>query len=568
MSEIKYILNGSECNPTNRKEINYVLDFSARRFRELEISVDTLRFVGEDYDFIKVWRGTFGDYVGIPLEIDYGTQVIKYMLDLSDPATVFSTRSCSVKLLRYRSTDNFFDRAEGQSFRLLNWQPGDFRDIDYVIIPDNQFSYLISLSLATFALAQELANAIQEIAEGIADLTKAIVPVGIPPGPDWGAIIVAAIKLAARIAYAIFIIIALIKLLTEILNLLFPKIRQFKGVGLKKLIEKGVEYEGYTLQSTMLDQLENAVILPVPLRAKDPSLWKEIFAPLSLAYTEGFPSVRDTIQTLGQALNFLERDLNAQVRVLPGDIVRIEQESYFEQQASQTMSEYFNDQEGLSDDITINSDEIFKRLVILYQVDPSDINTFDDSKKTLFEASSEVLSSPDPSYETIKKLQTVTLPFARGTRKGSLTFLEKAAKVLATAVDLFCGTSLAAKVEARKDVLQLSQQYFGTTKLLWMNGTKLHPDQNAYIGADVLAANFWESKYIENNQKNRKRGMPLELTRDEFFSFITNNYVTLNNGGTAKVLRVSWSDQTNMSEVDYERKKAAVNEKTTVINAG
>lgn len=566
---IKYFLNGTECNPTNRREVNYVLDFSSRRNRDLELSVDALRFVAEDKELIDNWRGTYGNYVGMPLDIDYGGgTVVRYLLDFSDPATIFETNSCSVKLIRYRSTDNFFDNAEGLSFGLIDWQASDFTDIDYVIIPENTFSYYVALLLAEFSLAQELAKAVQEISEGISDLVKATTPVGVPPAPDWGAIIVAAIKLAARIAYALFIIIALVKLTTEILNILFPKIRQFQGAYLRTLVRKGCEKLGYTLESTMLDEIADVAILPVPLRAKDPTLFKELFQPLSLAYTNGHPSVRDSFSTFGQLLDFLETKLNAEIRVQPGDVVRIETEDYFEQLPSAIPAETFNNQESITDTQTINSDEIFKRLVITYAVDPSDLNTFDDSRKTLFETSSETLSSPGIDYELIKRLQSVDIPLARGTRKGSLTFGEKFAKVIAEAVDAFCGTGLVSKIEARKDVLQLSQQYFGVTKILRMSGTRLHSDQNAVLGADAIAARYWSSKYIENNQKLRKNQMPLALTKSEFFNIQANNYLTLNNGDTVKVKRVEWNDYEALAIIDFETREAAVNEQTIVINAG
>ena len=565
MAEIQHILDGQPCNPVNRREINYIADFKSARFTELELDVTTLEFVMEDYDRIKTFRATFGDYVGMPYTIIYSNGlVVKYMLDFSDPSTTFKKRSCLAKLIKYRGTDNFFDNADGLSFGIIDWQPSDFHDIDYIVVPETSFLYFISLSIATYSLAQELAKAVQEIAEGIADLAATLPPV---PG-NIGAILAAAIKLAARIAYAIFIIIALIKLATEILNIIFPKVRQFQGVKLKRLIEKGCEYLGYTLQSTMLDAISDAVICPVPLRAKDPSFWKELFAPMSLAYTNGYPSVRDTISTLGQTIAFLERDLNAEVRIEAGNVVRIELESYYEQAATQQLSEAFNLQDELQDETTINSDEIFKRLVITYRTDPSDMNTYDDSRKTLYEASSEIQSSPSVDYELIKRFQPVNLPFARGTRKGELTFAEKAAKVFAQAIDVFCGTNLTAKVEARKDKMQIESQYFSVTKLLYMNGSNLVKNQNDFIGAEAIAQNYWKHKLIENNQKDIKRAMPLELTEEEFFNYIANNYVTLGNGQVVKITRISWNDHTNMSEIDYEHKKQSINEVTQVIHAG
>jgi hypothetical protein len=565
---IRYFLNGVECNPVNKDDVEYIFDFTERRARTLELSVDTLEFVKEDYDAIKTYQSTWGKYVGMPLDIQYSNgTTIQYLLDFSEDSYTERDRSCSVKLKRYRGSDNFSANADGLSFRAIQWQPSDFRMIDYVVIPDDQFIYFISLSLATFSLAQELAKSIQEIAEGIADIVKASVPVGVPPVPDWGAIAVASIKLAARIAYTLFIIVALVQVIQQLLNVIFPNVRQFKGITVKRLLEKSCNYLGYTLQSTLLNQLDQLVICPVPLREKDPSLWVELFAPMSLAYTEGFPTARDTVQTPGQVITAVEDIFNAKTVVNDG-IVRIEQELTYEQQAVQGVPLAFNLQEQLQNEHRLNTVELYKRKVCLYQIDGSDVNTMDDTKKTVFEVSSELENTQGINYELIKGVDFVNIPFARGTRKGSLTFVEAAAKVLAQAVDLFTGGNLSAQINDRKNVMQVSSQYFSVTKLLWMNGTKLHPNQNAFIGADVIVNQYHASRFIENNQKDVYEQMPIALTESEIFNILQNNFVILNNGQTAEIKRVNWSERRHMAMIDFTVRREAVNEKTIVLNEG
>jgi hypothetical protein len=565
---IRYYLNGTECNPVNKDEVEYVFDFTDRRMRSLELSVNTLDFAKEDYDLIKDWKNTYGRFVGMPLDVQYSNGVtVRYLLDFSDEGYTERDRSCSVKIKRFRGMDNFFDNADGLSFGVLNWQPSDFVNVDYVVIPDYQLSYFISLSLATFALAQELAKAVQEIAEGIADLTKAVTPVGVPPAPDWGAIIVATIKLAARIAYALFIIVALVQLITELLNVIFPKIRQFKAVTVKKLIEKGCAHLGYSVSSDLLQSLSPLTVCPVPLREKDPSLFLELFAPASLAYTKGYPSSRDTVQTLGQMIAAVEDIFNAKVAVNNG-VVRIEQELTFEQEAVSNTPLAFNLQAELQNEHTFNTVEIYKRKVAVYQVDGGDINTFDDTKKSTYEISSEVINSPGADFELIKGIDFLNIPFARGTRKGTLTFVEKAAKVLAQAVDLFTNGNLSATIEARINVMQISSQYYGVTKLLWMNGTRLHQNQNAFIGCEALVNQYHASRFIQNNQKNVYQGMPLAANESEIFNILANNFVILNNGQTAEIKRVSWSERRHMAEIDFTVRQPSINEQTTVIDAG
>jgi len=566
---IRYILNGTECNPSNRDEIEYVFNFNDRKVRELELSVSSLRFVMQDFEAIQQWRATNGDYLGMPLAIEYSTGlVINYYLDFSDASMRITDRSIEVKLIRYQGIDNFYDNAEGLSFGSMAWTASDFSYVDYVVIPENQFSYFMSLALATFALAQELGKSIQEIQEGIADVVKASIPVGAPiPAPDWGAIIVAAIKLAARVAYALFITVALIKVITELLNLIFPQVRQFKCVKLKRLIEKGCEHLGYTLQSTLLDELANVAVVPVPLRAKDPSIFLELFAPMSLAYTNGYPSVRDSVPTLGRALQAVETLGNAETRIV-GTTVVLENELYFEQNASASVLEAFNMQQELNTESGINSDEQYKRIVALYQVDGSDVNTFDDAKGTLYENSAEIVASTGVNYELIRGILTINIPFARGTRKGSLTFVEKAAEFLAEAIDAFTGGNLSGLIASRVNVMQLSSQYFNQTKLVVLNGARLNANQNNLIGCDKIVNNYYSSKFLTNNQKSVFAPMKLAATETEIFTLLANNFVILENGKTAKITDLRWSEKTAIAQISYTVRKQAINEQITVVNNG
>ena len=564
---IRYFLNGTECNPANKDSVNYVFNFEDRRISQLELSVDTLEFVNEDRIAIKSWIETYGYFVGMPLDIKYSNgTIVKYILDFQDPAFKEKERSYKVKLKKYKGVDNFFDNADGMAFSLVNWSPSDFTQVDYVIIPEGQANYFISLMLATFALSQEIAKAVDEIQQSIADLIKASIPVGLPvPAPDFGAIIVAGIKLAARVAYAIFIVIALVKLLTEIINIIFPVIRQFKAIKVKTLFEKSCAFLGYSVSSTLLNALTPLTILPVPLKSKKNSWFLELIAPNTLAYTNGYPSSRDSVKTLGQLISALEDTFNTKIKVSNG-LVTFEQENFFLQTPNTGLLNAFNLQSELQSEHSLNTDEIFKRLVVQYQTDPTDFNTFDDTFQSLFEISSEVENSPNRALELIKGYDLINIPFARGTNKGSLNFLEKSAKVLAQAVDLFCGSNLTSKVNARKNVMQVSSQYFSVTKLLWMNGTRLHQEQTNFIGAQAIALNYWYSRFIENNQKNIYDSMPVAMTENELFALFDNNFITMDNGQIAEIMSVQWSELQAKAMVSYNVLRPRINEKSVQIN--
>lgn len=565
---IKLYLNGIECNPKEKEQIRYILDFSERRSREVELSITSLEFVGEDFDRIREWLNTMGRFIGMPLTVEYSpTYIREYYIDFQDESFETRTRSYICPIKKYKGADSFFDKLDGTTFGSVSWLDSDFVNVDYVVVSKEQIGYYFSLSLATFSYAQELINAIDEVQQGIADLVKATTPVGVPPAPDWGAIIVASIKLLARIAYAIAIAIALIKLAVEIINALFPKIRQFKGCTVKRLMERMCSEFGVTFQSELLDNLGGLTILPVPLKEKDPTYWKELIAPQTLAYTNGFPSTRDTVITAGQLLGVLESTFNGESKLSNG-VLRFEHELYFENNATVQTETAFNIQPELQDGSFYNTSEIFKRIIAVYQTDPLDFNTYDDTRKSVYELQSDVVTSTGKSYELIKGIDKIDIPFARGTRKEELTFVEKVARVFAQAIDTFTSSNITAKIDARKNVLQIENQYFDVTKLLLMSGTKLAGNQNDVIGCEAIVQNYWYSRFITNNQKDIFNSMPLAVTQEEFFTMEDNNFLLLNDGTTIKVLRAEWSEDDNVADLTYSKRKAAINEKNTVINAG
>lgn len=563
---IKYILDGEECNPFNKKEVQYTFNFTEGGDKtRLELDVTSLVFVRNDMTRINQWRTNYGDFVGMPLDIEYsdGT-VIKYVLDFTQDLVV-KNRSIECRIIRYKGWDHFFKRAEGLAFLNPNigWTNSDFRLVDYVIVPPDQFATFLTLSVSIYVLSKELAVSIEKIGENTMALIKATTPVGIPPAPDWGAIIVLAIRLALTIAYTIAIIIALIQLGIRWAEIVFPQVRQYKGITYKRLIEKCVNYLGYTLESTLLDALPDLVILPVPLREPDPKIWQEIFTPNSLSYTNGYPSASDTIPTLKLAIDEFQKLTKAEVRVVDG-VVKIETREFFEQNAQQIIIETFNEQAEIQDATGINAQEQYKRLVALYQTDPVDINTYDDTEGTVSEVSSEIINSPDPELELIQNYVELRMNFARGTRRNELTWLEKAVKAFLQVLDIFTSNNLTAGIDDRKKVLQVSNQYFSITKLVYCQGTKLHPDQNSFIGTDKILE-YHESSSIVNNQKITKNDMPLALTESEIFNILGNNFVILNNGSTIEITQLRWSDETNEASVDYTVNKQAINVQTVTL---
>jgi hypothetical protein len=563
---ITYILDGQISNPYNREDIRYRIDYSERRrINEFEITIDNLIFVREDKQRIFQHLNTFGRYQGMPLDVVFSNgQVLRYYIDFTDQATRWTENEINVKIKRYRSTDNFFDNADSLSWRLVNFQPSDFSFTDYVIIPEQQPLYFISLSLAYFSLLRELAEAVKGVQEGIADLAATL-----PPLPaNVGAVVAAAIKLAARIAYTIFVITALIQLTTQIIEFILPKVRQLKDIKYKRLIEKGCQHLGYTLQSTALDQLNRLHFLGAPLRSFDGGIFREIFMPLSFAYTDGFPNEMDAIPTLGSAIKRLEDLFNLRTLVIDG-VVRIEREDYWNNPVPNPIPLAYNLQESHEMERSFN-DDFWKRKLLVWTKDQQDVFTFDDTIGHIVEVDTSVQVSPDPEIQLVKGFERIENPFSLGSRKTEFTFVEKFLKnILAPAVDLFTNGALSSAINNRIGVLTVSSQYYTNNKLLWKAGTKLHPQHRQVLSAKNIYQTWHLSENVPERTKELLENIPIRMSEETFLTLSQQKLVTLTSGKQLELLNLEWSEHEAEASATFELDSDyGVNLQTTIINGG
>src|SRR5690554_4324905 len=98
-----------------------------------------------------------------------------------------------------------------------------------------------------------------------------------------------------------------------------------------------------------------------------------MFFPGTLAQTKAYQMAGDVIPTLKTAIDQFCSIFNCEVRV-NNDVVKIEQRSHFIQNAQPLNNTSFNLQEEMQDNYTINSEDMFKRLVVSYSTDAMDFN--------------------------------------------------------------------------------------------------------------------------------------------------------------------------------------------------
>ena len=555
---MRHFLNNIPVSPRNVLEIGLSTDYTGNP-DVLSIDTDTIILPREAKDLILNHVSTQGVFEGIPYRIETSGGVsLEYYVDLTE-GTVYRDYEIEVKIKKRKGSDNFFENADGLSFELMNSKGVNFNlvDIPYLIIPDNQAEIGITLAISIYVLTKESIQATKDLITASRDFIEAVSPnIGIPPVPPVGEIISLGLAVLAQLAYTIAVYGALLKMVRQMFELLFPKVREYKGSTVKDLLEKGCSYLGYTFQSTLIDANSNLTIMPVPMVKEKKSIFDYIQNDLNFSFTKGYPSAMDSVATLGELIRAIEIWFNARTKVNNG-IVEIERRDYWQSITNNTTIPALNVQDSRQNEYILNTDEVFKRSYIHYRVDYSDTHTLDFFDPTDAEFSTEPLNVINSDLVSIRGLNDVNIPFALGVRKNSLNWIEKFAKGFLKTVDGITGifgggTSFESQITNRVGVTQVSQQYYSTTKILWAVNGKQPDNYTNYLKAGNIYNQYHKINEININGYKIFSDVPVRLRSEEFISLLDNNFAYIN-GVLCEILTINYVDEESKAIISYKQ---------------
>lgn len=574
-------INGTQINPRNMGDIGYRAEFG-NKIDEFELTVDNISLTREDYANIIIphiqQRGVFE---GIPVTATVVSNTpgvqnvsIQYYIDLQDKPK-FKTYDVEVSIKKRYGSDRFWNAANGQSFEMVNKTNSlPVFDVPYVIIKDNQAQTAISIAITLYLMVKEAISATQQLISDIVDLIGAVTPnVGFGVNFDIGDIISKVIKVIAQLAYLAILVVAIINLSKQLFELIFPKVRYFKGCKVKDLLKNGIESLGLglTFKSTLLDALPGLTILPKPLKKQTKKWFEFTQNSLDLAFNKGYPTASDTTPTVGALLEAIREQFNGRVRII-GNTVFLERRDYWSTITQNSLMPALALQDKASDEYTFNSYEAYKRCYLHYQTDISDLFTFDNFEGVDCEFSSEAVSIVNADLFIIKGLKEVNIPFALGARKTKLNWLEELSKALFKQIDKVINTlggssSLMAKIENRIGVLMISQQYFNTTKMLYTVGGKQPANYLSIIQALSIYNNYHVIDQIENNGYKIRENVPVAVNPSDFVSLLNNNYAEID-GVVMEISSFEYVEDAKEMTITYREpyNYAAGKVKTVLIN--
>lgn len=530
---MRHYINGVEVNPRNLQEIGVQYNGS-NISTGLAVNVDSILLVREDYEnIIKPHIQQLGFFEGIPYTMVTNSGIpVDYYIDLKENP-IFRDFEVELKIKKLGGFDQFAEKARGTSWELVakTISIPSF-DVPYVIIKDDQAVTAISMAITLYVMVKELIDATKQLIATIVDLIGSVTPnVGAGVTMDIGDIISQVIKVIFQIAYVALLLSAVIALGKQLFELIFPKIRYFKGVKYNDLLRVGCQYLGFNFQSTVLASMSGLTVLPKPLKKQSKKWFMFQQNDLNLAFNKGYPTAQDTIPSVWQALEEARKLVNGKIRII-GNTVHLERRDYWSTVSPNNLTPALALQQEASDEWTPNTDEVWKRAYISYQVDPTDLHTFDNFEGVDAEYDARPVNVVNQNLVTITGMKDVSLSFALGARKDQLNWLEKLVKSVFKVIDKVSSTfggnsSLVAKIENRIGVLVISQQYFNTTKLLYTVGGKQPENYLSYIRASEIWKRYYTIDQIENNGWKIRNDVPIVINDQDFVNLLNNNWVDI-----------------------------------------
>ena len=567
---MKHFLNGISVTPRNILTIGVESDFTDRP-EFLEVDTDRLVLPREAVKIIQDHIALYGVFEGIPYQmITSGGDTLEYYVDLqAEP--VFRDFEIEVKIKKRGGKDNFFDRAEGTTWELMASKGVFFPSfrIPYVILPDNAVPTAIGLGVSIYVLSKDIIEQIDRVTKATLNIIDSLTPeTGVGATVDFGEIATLVVKTLLEIAILALTIVALIKMVQQFFELIFPKIRYFQGIKVKDLLTAGCNYLGYQFESTLLDGISGLTICPVPLVKDKDSFWDYLQNDLNFAYTKGYPTASDTTPTIDSLLNAMENTFNARTRVRNG-IVSLEIRNHYQDLTQNAILPALNLQDKRQGEYSLNTGDVWKRTYIHYNVDFSDLYSVDYYDPTDAEYSTEPVLINNPDLVSIRGLNEIIIPFALGTRKNDLNWIEKLAKaffvVADTVINTFGGNgNYAAQIQQRIGVMKLSQQFFSTSKLMYTVGGKQPSNYADLIKAGTIYNNYHKINEIEVNDYKIISDAPVRMNGQEFVTLLDNNYALID-GDVCEILTIKFKDEESIATISYKQPFDWANGKTTVL---
>lgn len=544
---MKHFLNGTEITPRNLEDMGISVDFS-KDVQQESINIDSVVIPMLGREIVMNHLNTIGLSEGIPYEISFNGKKLPYYVDLLESLKV-RTNEVEVRIKQRYAHDNFIENADSLTFDYLNSLKAlRTYDLKYRIIQQEPLFKALVISVTIYSIARTIQDQVREFAKSAKEFASSF---AFAPFAVQGKILEASIQLAIQIAYIAILVFQIKKLASDMKELIFPKTRSYKACKVRELLVDGCAHLGYTFKSTIFENdYANLAICSAPQNRQKKGILDYLESDLNFAFNTGYPTITDSTPTLGSLIKAMQTMFNAKIKVR-NKVVEFERWDYWINQAQGSVRVALPVQESAVDEFELDTERNFKRYIIKYETDYSDMTTLDDFSNTIGEYSAERKTIVNQDLNLIKGLTNATIPFARAKRKTFVNWLEKQYIRLLKEIDQTFGTNYASQ-KTPLGIMEVTSQYFSVAKLVIIDGGgKLYPNQK------MFPSYLWDTFHSINNPNLYswviRKKVPTAMTEGEFLQLLDNNYAQIN-GTQCEILSLEYLPMQNRALLDYKQK--------------
>lgn len=432
MVQISYFLNNNLINPPqNHNELAINLNFD-KDSKDAIVAINDWSFVRENTQIIQDW--ITGGLIGAPgigegcpfrVELSKGSvneKIFDGYIDLSDGAGIGKDMTRSRAKERQR-IDWLNDVANSINFQYLAnkdvqasgtvpssaWiTEDDYVFMPYIVnsIPDYSQSAIMIVS--SFVLEQALQKVLIEI-QGI---------IGAIAG-SGGLAFWEIVKLILTILYASSLIIAIVKLIFDLVALVIQPVKYHSCMRVVDLLTKGCNYFGLTFKSKLFDEnpiLKKLVVMPRKFQNPPNDQDNRIlgFTISNKSKQTGYPDMN-----FGEFLQSIKEMFNAKIIINNNNELILARQDYVPGTPLYKLPDIENR------NYETNFNRISSNYKINFRYDTTDKNTIQEYEGTSLQSIITPIVTSNQYMVVLKGFTTVSIPYALAKRKTELTFPEK-----------------------------------------------------------------------------------------------------------------------------------------------
>ena len=550
---MRHFINNQEITPRNLFDIGVKVDFEAKA-DEVQVTTDSLLLPREAKLLVDNHIKDTGLFEGIPYRVEMQNGIeLKYYIDLTEEHQIEDNQiQCRVKLQNFH--DDFYDRADGLSFSLINSKnPIPTVKLQYIVLPVDKEGLAVSSFIAMYSMGIAIAQQAKETSESAKEFSK----IPFAGFSSLGEILSAGLKVALNAVYFSILVYESTRLWENIKDLLNPPIKLAKANLVKDLISTGCKYLGYTFESSIFSgEYSKLALLPVPLNDATPSFYDISFSDFTTdKLFRGYPTEQDSVSTLGDLISVMESMFNAKTRVVDKKVY-FERWDKFKRNSDVKLDSSLNDQSTRINKYRYDFSRLFKRYYIHYSNDYSDIVTLDNYVHQASEYSLENdPNSPTSQLSTVKGLTDINIPFSLAYTKQTTNWFEDIYQGL---VDAFQWVSGGGDNYAdKKGVVLVSQLYYSSTKIFVHDGVS-RPAKNS--NETLLSTSVLWDKFHYINSPNSgymriiRSNIKFPMDSATFYSIYKNNFITID-GQDCEILNMEYYDEKQYAIITYKEPK-------------